>query len=160
MLLPEVVGFEFTGELAPHVNATDLVLRVVQMLREEGVVGKFVEYFGSGVATMKLARPRDHCEYGTGIWRDDGVLPRRREHFGLLTQETGRTEAEVELVERYTKEQCLFRTPESLTPNYTKVLTLDLSTVEPSLAGPKRPQDRITLSGMKDAFWRNASCFR
>ena len=151
MLLPEVVGFEFTGELLPESNATDLVLRVVEILRAEGVVGKFVEYFGPGVATMTLADRATIANMGPEYGATMGFFPIDEQTLIYLGQ-TGRTPAEVELVERYTKEQCLFRTPQSATPAYTKVLSLDLSTVEPSLAGPKRPQDRIPFSRMRGAF--------
>ncbi|NUQ66379.1 MAG: aconitate hydratase AcnA, partial [Pirellulales bacterium] len=151
LLMPEVIGFELTGELPPGATATDLVLTVTQILRKEGVVGKFVEYFGPGVATMKLA---DRAtignmapEYGATM----GFFPIDEQTL-LYLRETGRTEQEVELVERYTKEQHLFRTDQGPVPTYTKVLSLDLGAVEPSLAGPKRPQDRVALRTMKAAF--------
>ncbi len=155
MLMPEVIGFEVTGEMQPGVTATDLVLTVTQILRKEGVVGKFVEFFGPGVSKMKLA---DRAtignmapEYGATI----GYFPVDAETLNYLRL-TGRTKEEVDLVERYYKEQGLFRTDEAgKTPiKYTKVLRLDLGTVEPSLAGPKRPQDRVPLSLMKTE-WRH-----
>ena len=154
MLMPEVVGMELTGKLSPGATATDLVLTVTEILRKEKVVGKFVEFFGAGVSTMSLA---DRAtignmapEYGATM----GFFPVDEQTLKYLRQ-TGRTKDEVELVERYTKEQGLFRTDASAAPKFTKVVRLDLSTVEPSLAGPKRPQDRVSLSNMKPA-WRQA----
>jgi aconitate hydratase len=155
MLMPEVIGFELTGEMQSAVTATDLVLTVTQILRKEGVVGKFVEFFGPGVSTMKLA---DRAtignmapEYGATM----GYFPVDAETLNYL-RFTSRTKEEVDLVERYYKEQGLFRTDEAgQTPiQYTKTLRLDLSTVEPSMAGPKRPQDRVPLSQMK-ARWQH-----
>ena len=151
MLTPEVIGFELTGQLPPAVTATDLVLTVTQILRREGVVGKFVEYFGSGVSSMRLADRATIAnmapEYGATI----GFFPVDGQTLDYL-RETGRTEAEVSLVERYTKEQHLFRSDADRPPTYTKVLRLDLGTVEPSLAGPKRPQDRVPLAQVKKSF--------
>ncbi len=151
MLAPDVVGVELTGELPPGATATDLVLTVTQMLRKEGVVGKFVEYFGHAVAGLKVA---DRAlianmapEYGATM----GFFPTDGQTLAYLRQ-TGRTNDEVELVERYAKEQQLFQAPDTPAPGYTKTLSLDLGTIEPSLAGPKRPQDRIALSKMKDTF--------
>ncbi len=151
MLLPEVIGFEVSGQLPPAATATDLVLVVTQILRKEGVVGKFVEFFGPGVSNMRLA---DRAtignmapEYGATI----GFFPVDDETLRFL-RATGRTDAEVQLVERYYKEQGLFRTDDSPAPTYTKVIKLDLSTVQPSMAGPKRPQDRVLLSDVKQSF--------
>ncbi len=151
MLMPEVVGFEMTGQLPAGVTATDLVLRVVEMLREEGVVGKFVEYFGEGVRNMTLADRATVANMGPEYGATLGFFPVDDETLAYLRQ-TGRTDEEVELLERFTKEQKLFRADDAPTPEYTKVLTLDLGTIEPALAGPKRPQDRIALSDMKRAF--------
>ena len=152
-LAPEVIGFEVTGRLPAGATATDLVLTVTQMLRREGVVGKFVEYFGPGVSSMKLADRATIAnmapEYGATV----GFFPVDRQALDYLRQ-TGRTDAEVELVERYTKEQQLYRTDGGPTPSYTKVLSLDLGTVEPSLAGPKEPQDRVPLAAVKESFRR------
>ena len=154
MLLPEVIGFELSGQLPAGATATDLVLTATQMLRKEGVVGKFVEYFGPGVAGMSLpdraTLSNMSPEYGATM----GFFPIDAQTLEYL-RETGRSEQELQLVERYTKEQQLFRTADSPTPSYTKVLKLDLGTVEPSLAGPKRPQDRVPLKGMKQAFRRS-----
>jgi len=151
MLMPEVVGFKLTGELPPGATATDLVLTVTQILRKQGVVGKFVEFFGPGVSRMKLA---DRAtignmapEYGATM----GFFPIDAETLNYLRR-TGRTAAEVELVERFTKEQQLFRTDDGPEPEFTKVISLDMSTVEPSLAGPKRPQDLVPLRSMKTSF--------
>jgi aconitate hydratase len=154
MLLPEVVGMELVGELSPGATATDLVLTVTELLRKEKVVGKFVEFFGPGVPTMPVADRATignmSPEYGATM----GFFPVDEQTLRYLRQ-TGRTREEVELVERYTKEQGLFRTDAAGVPKFTQVVRLDLSTVEPSLAGPKRPQDRVPLSDMKTA-WRNA----
>jgi aconitate hydratase len=151
MLLPEVVGFELTGELPPGTTATDLVLTVTQMLRKKGVVGRFVEFYGSGVSTMSVA---DRAtignmapEYGATM----GFFPIDAQTLAYLRQ-TGRSDQDVELVERYTKEQRLFRTDAAPVPTFSSTLSLDLSTVEPSLAGPKRPQDRVPLARMKQSF--------
>jgi aconitate hydratase len=151
MLMPEVVGFELTGQLAAGATATDLVLTITQMLRKQGVVDKFVEFYGPGVATMSLA---DRAtignmapEYGATM----GFFPIDEETLRYLRR-TGRTKDEVELVERYTKEQGLFVTPAAPVAKYSVNVSLDLSLVEPSLAGPKRPQDRVPLAGMKRSF--------
>jgi aconitate hydratase len=152
MLAPEVIGFELSGELPPGTTATDLVLTITQILRKEGVVNKFVEYFGPAIKGMKVA---DRAlvanmapEYGATM----GFFPIDEQTLAYLRL-TGRSDAEVALVERYTKEQQLFYTGQpSSDPVYTKVLTLDLSTIEPSLAGPKRPQDRVPLADVKRAF--------
>ncbi len=154
MLLPQVVGMELTGKLSPGATATDLVLTVTEILRREKVVGKFVEFFGSGVSTMPVADRATignmSPEYGATM----GFFPVDDQTLRYLRQ-TGRTRDEVELVERYTKEQGLFRTDAAAIPKFTKIIRLDLSTVEPSLAGPKRPQDRVPLSNMKGA-WRES----
>jgi len=151
MLMPEVIGLELTGELRPGVTATDLVLTVTESLRREGVVGKFVEYFGPGTLKMNLtdrAVLANMCpEYGATI----GFFPIDDISLNYL-RKTGRTETEIQLVDRYAKEQQLFRSSDAPTPNYTKTISFDLGSVEPSLAGPKRPQDRIALSSMKEKF--------
>lgn len=151
MLMPEVIGFEITGELPPGATATDLVLRVTEILRKEGVVGKFVEYYGPGVATMSVADRATLANMSPEYGATMGFFPIDGRTLEYL-RETGRTDAEVELVERYTKEQQLFRTDAGPQPRYTKVVHLDLATIEPSLAGPKRPQDRVPLVRMKEAF--------
>jgi aconitate hydratase len=151
MLAPQVVGLELTGKLAPGVTATDLVLTVVELLRKEGVVGKFVEYFGSGVDTMPVVDRAVLANMGPEYGATMGFFPIDHRTLEFL-RETGRSEDQVDLVERYAKEQSLFRSSEAGVPKYTKVLSLDLGSVEPSLAGPKRPQDRLPLSQMKEAF--------
>jgi aconitate hydratase len=151
MLMPEVVGFRMTGRLPAGATATDLVLTVTQILRKQGVVGKFVEFFGPGVSTMKLADRATignmSPEYGATM----GFFPIDAETLNYMRR-TGRTKDEVELVERYAKEQQLFRTDDGPEPRFTRVITLDMSTVEPSLAGPKRPQDLVPLRAMKASF--------
>ena len=151
MLLPEVVGVKFTGALQEGATATDLVLAVTEKLRAYGVVARFVEYFGSGLSSLSLADRATIAnmspEYGATIGFfpvDDGTLEYLRG--------TGRPASVVERVERYTKEQGLFRTDETPDPEYTARLEIDLSTVEPSVAGPKRPQDRIALTGLRSSF--------
>ena len=151
MLLPEVVGFELTGKMATGATATDLVLMVVEALRAEGVVGKFVEFYGEGVSSMSLADRATIANMAPEYGATMGFFPIDDESLSYLRR-TGRTEAEVQLVERYTKEQGTFRRDTSPIPTYTKKLELDLGSVEPSLAGPKRPQDRVPLSEMKSAF--------
>jgi aconitate hydratase len=151
MLLPEVVGFELTGKLAEGATATDLVLRVTQMLREHGVVGKFVEFYGPGFADMPLANRATIAnmapEYGATV----GFFPVDDQTLKYLRL-TGRSEELVQTVEQYYKLQGMWRDDDREIV-YSANLELDMSTVEPALAGPKRPQDRIVLSGMKDQ-WR------
>jgi aconitate hydratase len=151
MLMPEVVGFKLTGQLREGVTATDLTLTVTQMLRKKGVVGKFVEFFGRGLSTMSLP---DRAtignmapEYGATM----GFFPVDRETLDYLRR-TNRPPEVVDRVERYSKEQGLFRTDETPDPSFVDTLELDLSTVEPSLSGPKRPQDRLTLTQVGEEF--------
>jgi aconitate hydratase len=151
MLMPEVVGFELTGALPAGATATDLVLLVVEMLREKGVVGKFVEFYGDGVRSMSLADRATLANMAPEYGATMGFFPIDEETLRYLRQ-TGRSDENVELVERYTKQQGLFCTADAPTPTYSSYVTLDLSTVVPSLAGPKRPQDRIALDDMKQAF--------
>jgi len=154
MLLPEVVGVKFTGELPEGATATDLVLHVVQMLRAHGVVGRFVEYFGPGLSNLTLPDRATLAnmapEYGATI----GFFPVDDETLAYLSG-SGRTAELVERVERISKEQRLFRTDETPDPEYTSVLHMDLGSVEPSVAGPKRPQDRIALGDLPQAFARD-----
>ncbi len=151
MLTPDVVGFKMEGQLNEGVTATDLVLTVTQMLRKKGVVDKFVEFFGPGLDSMSLTDRATIAnmapEYGATI----GFFPVDDETMRYLRL-TGRSPEVIERVERYTKEQGLFRTTHTPDPEFTDTLELDLSSVEPSLAGPKRPQDRIPLREMKRAF--------
>jgi aconitate hydratase len=152
MLLPEVVGFKITGELPEGATATDLVLTVTQTLRKHGVVGKFVEFYGPGLTGMSLADRATIAnmapEYGATI----GFFPVDAETLRYM-ERTGRSKQTVDLVERYYKEQGLFRTDASPEPRFSSKLELDLSTVQPSMAGPKRPQDRVLLKDMK-ANWQ------
>ena len=154
MLMPEVVGMELTGKLPAGATATDLVLTVTEILRKEKVVGKFVEFFGDGVSTMSLADRATIANMSPEYGATMGFFPIDGETLNYLRR-TGRTEDEVTLVERYTREQGLFRTNATPAPTFTKTVAFDLSTVEPSLAGPKRPQDRITLSAMKSTWKRD-----
>ena len=151
MLMPEVVGFHLKGQLASGATATDLVLTVTQMLRQEGVVGKFVEFFGEGVANMSLADRATIANMAPEYGATMGFFPIDGETLRYLRR-TGRSDEEVVLVERYTKEQGLFASSTAPVPDFTKTLELDMASVEPSLAGPKRPQDRIPLSQMKASF--------
>ena len=150
MLLPEVVGFEMVGKLSPGTTATDLVLTATEQLRAEGVVGKFVEFFGEGVDNMSLADRATLANMAPEYGATMGFFPTDSVTLDYLSR-TGRTEQEVRLVEDYMKAQGMFRTRADV-PVYTKTLKLDISNVEPSLAGPKRPQDRIRLSDMKKEF--------
>jgi len=151
MLAPEVIGVRLTGSLPEGATATDLVLRITELLRKKGVVGKFVEYFGPGLSNMTLADRAtiaNMCpEYGATV----GFFPVDDETLNYM-RNTGRPAELVDLVERYTKEQGLFRTDETPDPLFTDTVELDLGTIEPSLAGPKLPQDRIALKHMKDTF--------
>jgi aconitate hydratase len=151
MLMPEVVGFELTGQLPEGATATDLVLTVTQMLRRHGVVGKFVEFFGEGLATMSLPDRATIANMAPEYGATMGFFPVDDETLRYL-ERTGRSKDIVELVERYHKEQGMFRTSQSPTPRFSSKLHLDMGTVEPSLAGPKRPQDRILLTGMKSQW--------
>jgi len=151
MLMPEVVGMKLTGRLAPGATATDLVLRVTEILRKEGVVNKFVEFFGDGVSCMSLADRATIANMAPEYGATMGFFPVDGETLAYLKR-TGRTKDEIELVERYCKEQGLFRLDNGPDLQYTKVLTLDLSTVDPAVAGPKRPQDRVPLKTVKASF--------
>jgi aconitate hydratase len=151
LLLPEVVGFELTGHLPPGATATDLVLTVTEILRKEGVVGKFVEFFGPGLAGMTLADRATIANMAPEYGATMGFFPVDEETLSYLRL-TGRPSEQITLVERYMKEQGLFRTADSPTPEFTKRLSLDLASVVPSLAGPKRPQDRVPLASVKQTF--------
>ncbi|MFI4877019.1 MAG: aconitate hydratase AcnA [Blastopirellula sp. JB062] len=153
MLTPEVVGFEITGELPAGVTATDLVLTVTQILRKEGVVGKFVEFYGDGVSKMSLADRATIANMAPEYGATMGFFPVDAETLNYLRR-TGRSEEEVALVEAYTKELGVFRTDDAPTPKFTTKIKLDVGTVEPSLAGPKRPQDRVSLANMQSEFQR------
>jgi len=151
MVAPEVVGFKLTGGLPEGTTATDLVLTVTQQLRKHGVVGKFVEFFGTGLSSMSLPDRATLAnmapEYGATV----GYFPVDDETLRYMRL-TGRDEGLIDLVERYCKAQGLFRTENSPDPIYSEVLELDISTIETSLAGPRRPQDRIPMTQMKKVF--------
>ena len=151
MLIPQVIGFRLTGMLPKGATATDLVLTITEALRRQGVVGKFVEFFGEGLRHLTIADRAtlgNMCpEYGATV----AIFPIDDMTLDYLRL-TGRDQAQVQLVEDYARAQGLFRTESSPEATYTEVLGLDLSTVEPSLAGPKRPQDRVSLTRAKAAF--------
>jgi aconitate hydratase len=151
MLLPEVIGFKLTGALKEGVTATDLVLTVTQMLRKKGVVNKFVEFFGPGLDNMTLADRATIANMAPEYGATCGFFPVDGETLNYLTI-SGREPARIALVETYTKSQGLFRTKEAGDPVFTDTLELDLSTVVPSLAGPKRPEGRIPLENVKTGF--------
>lgn len=150
MLIPEVVGFKLTGKLREGITATDLVLTVVQMLRNKGVVGKFVEFYGDGLATLPLADRATIANMAPEYGATCGFFPVDEETLRYLTL-TGRSAEQVELVEAYSKAQGLWRHAGD-EPVFTDTLGLDMSEVEACLAGPKRPQDRVTLSNVPQAF--------
>ncbi|NJC87816.1 MAG: aconitate hydratase AcnA [Desulfuromonas sp.] len=150
MLIPEVVGFRLTGRLNEGVTATDLVLTVTQMLRTFGVVDKFVEFFGPGLDDLPLADRATIANMAPEYGATCGFFPIDRITIDYLTL-TGRDAATIALVEAYAKAQGLWRDAATLDPEFTAVLELDLATVRPSLAGPKRPQDRVDLAALKEA---------
>jgi aconitate hydratase len=151
MLIPEVVGFRLTGKLPPGSTATDLVLTVTQMLRQKKVVGKFVEFYGTGLSALPLADRATIANMSPEYGATMGFFPCDAETLKYLRL-TGRAEDHVKLVEAYTKAQGIFRTDDTPDPAFTDSLSLDLGTVEPSLAGPKRPQDRVPLKDAKSMY--------
>jgi aconitate hydratase len=150
MLIPKVVGFKLTGQIPTGATATDVVLTITEVLRKHGVVGKFVEFYGSGVAKVPLANRATIGNMSPEFGSTVAIFPIDEVTLDYL-RITGRTEHEIALVEAYTKAQGLWHDP-SVEPVYSEYLELDLSTVVPSIAGPKRPQDRIELSKSKDSF--------
>jgi aconitate hydratase len=150
MVAPPVVGVKMVGRLREGVTATDVALTVTQLLRKKGVVEKFVEFYGSGLSQLSLPNRATLANMAPEYGATMGFFPVDQETLAYLRR-TGR-EAHVDLVERYTKEQGLFRTDATPDPEFTETLELDLGTVEPSLAGPKRPQDRVSLGRMKTGF--------
>ncbi|QJQ95016.1 MULTISPECIES: aconitate hydratase AcnA [Halomonadaceae] len=150
MLIPEVIGFKLTGKLREGITATDLVLTVTQMLRKKGVVGKFVEFYGDGLADLPLADRATIANMAPEYGATCGFFPVDDETLNYLRL-TGRDDAQVALVEAYSKAQGMWREP-GTEPIFTDTLHLDMSEVEASLAGPKRPQDRVALSDMKATF--------
>jgi aconitate hydratase len=161
MLIPEVIGFKLSGKLSEGVTATDLVLQITQMLRKKNVVAKFVEFYGEGLSNLPVADRTTignmSPEYGSTI----AIFPIDAQTLTYLRL-TGRSDEQVALVEAYAKAQGMFRTDASPEPRFTDTLELDMSIVEPNLAGPKRPQDRVPLHGARAAFeialdeWRGA----
>jgi aconitate hydratase len=151
MLVPQVVGFKLTGKLREGATATDLVLTVTEMLRKLGVVGKFVEFYGSGVSELSLADRATIGNMAPEYGATCGIFPIDAETLRYLRL-TGRSAEQIKLVEAYSKEQGWFHTPESAEAEYTQTTHLDLSTVEPSVAGPRRPQDRVPLSQTAVSF--------
>ena len=151
MIIPEVVGFRLTGELKEGITATDLVLTVTQMLRAKGVVGRFVEFFGPGVGTLSLADRATIGNMAPEYGATCGFFPIDRKTIDYLRL-SGRSDEQIALVEAYCKAQGLWLEPEAADPVFTEMLALDMSTVEPSLAGPKRPQDKVLLSNLHKEF--------
>jgi len=151
MLIPNVVGFRITGQLREGSTATDLVLTVTEILRKKGVVGKFVEYYGPGLRTLPLADRATIANMAPEYGATCGIFPVDEETLRYL-RFSGRSEEQIALVEAYCKEQGLFHTESTPEAVYSDNLELDLSTVEPSIAGPKRPQDRVTLSAARTSF--------
>jgi aconitate hydratase len=151
MLVPEVIGFKLTGALQEGVTATDLVLTVTQILRSHGVVGKFVEFYGEGLSKLTLADRATIANMSPEFGVTTTFFPVDDETLKYL-RGTGRDEELVDLVERYYKEQGIFRTDDTQEPRFSETLELDLGTVEASLAGPRRPQDRISLADMNNSF--------
>src|SRR5271165_1187403 len=151
MLVPQVVGFELTGSLPEGATATDLVLTVTQMLRKKGVVGKFVEFFGAGLDNLPLADRATIANMAPEYGATCGIFPVDAETLRYLRL-TGRSEDQIALVEAYYREQGLFHTAGTPEAEYTQTLELDLATVEPSVAGPKRPQDRVVLGEAGRSF--------
>jgi aconitate hydratase len=151
MLIPQVVGFKLTGQLQPGATATDLVLTVTEMLRKKGVVEKFVEYFGDGLANLPLADRATIANMAPEYGSTCGIFPIDEETLRYL-ELSGRSKQQIALVEAYAKAQGMWRYNGAPQADYTDVLELDMSTVEPSLAGPKRPQDRVPLRSLKQVY--------
>ncbi|MDN5666140.1 MAG: aconitate hydratase AcnA, partial [Psychrobacter sp.] len=151
MLIPQVVGFELTGKLSEGVTATDLVLRVVEMLRAHGVVGKFVEFYGEGLHQMPLADRATIANMSPEYGATCGIFPIDQMAIDYLRL-SGRDEAQIELVEKYAKAQGLWHDADTPAATYSSKLELDLSSVQPALAGPNLPQQRINLSDMHEKF--------
>src|SRR5712672_1591641 len=151
MLIPLVVGVKLTGRLREGATATDLVLTITEMLRKHGVVGKFVEYFGPGLQDLPLADRATIANMSPEYGATCGIFPIDKESLRYLKL-TGRSDEQIALVEAYAREQGLFHDAQTPEAEYSELLSLDLSTVEPSLAGPKRPQDRVTLAKAGESF--------
>src|SRR3954451_5133495 len=157
MLVPQVVGFRLEGELPEGATATDLVLPVTQILRRTGVVGKFVEYFGPGLGNLTLADRATLGNMSPEYGATCGFFPVDEQTLEYLRL-TGRPEERIELVEAYCKQNALWHAPDDH-PEYSQVVELDLASVEPSLAGPRRPQDRVPLSSAKEGFLESLDSF-
>src|ERR1700691_540836 len=151
MLIPLVVGVKLTGRLREGATATDLVLTITEMLRNHGVVGKFVEYFGPGLQDLPLADRATIANMSPEYGATCGIFPIDKETLRYLKL-TGRSEDQIALVEAYSREQGMFHDEKTAEAEYSELLSLDLETVEPSLAGPKRPQDRVVLSQAGESF--------
>ena len=151
MLIPEVVGFRLSGELKEGITATDLVLTVTQMLRQKGVVGRFVEFYGPGLANLPLADRATIANMAPEYGATCGFFPVDERTIDYLRL-TGRDEQQIALVRAYAREQGLWRDATTVEPLFTDTLELDMASIEPSLAGPKRPQDRVLLSEVDDTF--------
>src|SRR5207253_7482256 len=151
MLVPQVVGFRLTGQLPEGATATDLVLTVTQILRRTGVVGKFVEYFGPGLRGLPLADRATIGNMSPEYGATCGIFPVDKESLAYLRL-SGRSADQIALVEAYCREQGLFHDEKTPEAEYSELLSLDLGTVEPSVAGPKRPQDRVILSQAAESF--------
>src|ERR1700751_304356 len=151
MLIPLVVGVKLTGRLREGATATDLVLTITEMLRKHGVVGKFVEYFGPGLSELRLADRATIANMSPEYGATCGIFPIDKETLKYLRL-TGRSDEQIALVEAYSREQGLFHDEKTPEAEYSELLALDLATVEPSLAGPKRPQDRVALSHAAQSF--------
>jgi aconitate hydratase len=151
LLMPDVIGLRLSGELPPGATATDLVLTVTQLLRQHGVVGRFVEFTGPGIAQLGLADRATLANMSPEYGATAALFPVDDETLRYL-RVTGRDPAKVDLVERYCKEQGLFRTAATADPRFATTVELDLATIEPSMAGPKRPQDRVRLSQVQRSF--------
>ncbi|MBL2545050.1 aconitate hydratase, partial [Klebsiella pneumoniae] len=151
MLIPQVVGFKLTGKLPEGATATDLVLTVTQMLRKLGVVGKFVEFYGDGLQHLPLADRATIGNMAPEYGATCGIFPIDAESLNYLRL-SGRSEEQINLVEAYAKAQGLWHEPGSPHAQYSTTLELDMGTVKPSLAGPKRPQDRVLLEDVQKNY--------
>ncbi len=151
MLIPEVIGFKLTGKLQEGITATDLVLSVTNILRKKGVVGKFVEFYGDGLQYLSLADRATIANMAPEYGATCGIFPIDKETINYLNL-TGRTQENIDLVENYAKKQGVFVEDYTLEPDFSEILTLDISTVEPNIAGPKRPQDRVALKEADISF--------
>jgi len=154
MLMPEVIGVKLKGKLQEGVTATDLVLTLTQLLRARNVVGKFVEFFGEGIARLSLADRATVANMGPEYGATMGLFPVDQETLNYYKL-TGRSAQEVDLIERYYKEQGMFYSPRNSQAQYTDVIELQLETIEPCLAGPKRPQDRVAIKDVKESFLKS-----